>query len=66
MNVLPITILSDHRPLTITQFQKTIHKPSNENNDQIEIPRRFTFNHTNNFRSVIEKNLNENEQRKMI
>ena len=39
---------------------------STENSGQIEIPRRFTFNNINNFRSEIEKNLNENEQRKII
>ena len=67
MNVLPITILSDHTPLTITiNFKETIHKTSNEDGDQIEIPRKFTFNNINNFRNEREKKLNENEQRKII
>ena len=67
MNVLPITILADHRPLTITiNFKKAIHKTFSENSDQTEMPKRVTFNNTNIFRSEIEKNLNVNEQRKLI
>ena len=55
------------KPLTITiNFKKAIHKTCNENSDQTEMPKKFTFNNTNIFRSEIEKNLNVNEQRKII